>query len=205
MDLRKRRKQLGLTLKEVAQAVGVAEGTVSRWETGDIANMRRDRIKKLADVLQIQPSEIVGYQIDTPTSRNSSTRIKVYGKVPAGIPLEAVEDIIDWEDIPEEWLRGDKEYFGLMVEGYSMYPTYQPGDTIICLRQPDCESGQDAVVYVNGYNATLKRVIKQPFGILLQPLNPDPQYEAHFYDYDDPDNPISILGVVVELRRKMNR
>lgn len=92
-----------------------------------------------------------------------------------------------------------------MVEGYSMYPTYQPGDTIICLRQPDCESGQDAVVYVNGYNATLKRVIKQQFGILLQPLNPDPQYEAHFYDYDDPDNPISILGVVVELRRKTNR
>lgn len=131
-------------------------------------------------------------------------RIKVYGSVPAGIPLEAVEDIIDWEDIPEEWLRGDKEYFGLVVEGYSMYPTYQPGDIIVCLKQPDCESGQDAVVYVNGYDATLKRVIKQPFGILLQPLNPDPQYEAHFYDYDDPDNPISILGVVVELRRKMN-
>ena len=50
-----RRTQLGITLKEIADYVGVAEATVSRWESGDIANMRRDRIYKLSQVLKISP------------------------------------------------------------------------------------------------------------------------------------------------------
>jgi SOS-response transcriptional repressor LexA len=53
-----------------------------------------------------------------------------------------------------------------------MYPKYFEEDTVIVLRQPECESGQDCVVYVNGYDATLKKVIKQENGIWLQPLNP---------------------------------
>lgn len=200
-NIKELRQRYHLTQAELGEIAGVSDKAVSSWENGN-AEPRMGALERMAQHFGITKVELIA---EDSTPRTPPNRIKVYGKVPAGIPLEAVEDIIDWEDIPEEWLRGDKEYFGLMVEGYSMYPTYQPGDTIICLRQPDCESGQDAVVYVNGYNATLKRVIKQQFGILLQPLNPDPQYEAHFYDYDDPDNPISILGVVVELRRKMNR
>ena len=67
--------------------------------------------------------------------------------------------------------------------------------------QPDCESGQDAIVYVNGYDATLKRVIKQQDGIMLQPINPE--FEPKKYDYNDEVNPVSIVGIVVEIRRKI--
>ena len=133
---------------------------------------------------------------------NKPNRIKVYGSVPAGIPLEANEDIIGWEDIPEEWLYGDRQFFGLRVQGDSMEPEYRAGDIIVVLKQPDCESGQDAVVYVNGYEATLKRVFKQQFGILLQPLNP--KYEPRFYDYGDEYNPVVIVGIVREIRRRVN-
>lgn len=59
--IKDRRKELGLTLADVGDAVGVAHATVSRWETGNISNMRRDRIYKLAQVLQLNPAEIMGF------------------------------------------------------------------------------------------------------------------------------------------------
>ncbi len=61
IELKKRRKELGLTMLEVAQKVGVSEGTVSRWESGDIANMRRDKIVLLAKALKVSPSFIMGW------------------------------------------------------------------------------------------------------------------------------------------------
>ena len=57
-----RRKELGLTLDEVAAFVGVNKGTVSRWESGEIDNMRRDKIAKLAEVLKVSPLFIMGMQ-----------------------------------------------------------------------------------------------------------------------------------------------
>ena len=119
--------------------------------------------------------------------------------VPAGVPIEAIEDILDWEDIPMDWLRGGKEYFALKVQGDSMFPKYIEGDTIIVRKECDCESGQDCIVYVNGYDATLKKVIKKKDCIILQPLNP--AYDPKVYNYNDEFNPISIAGVVVEIRR----
>lgn len=53
--LRSQREKLGLTMKDVAQKVGVSEGTISRWESGNIENMRRDKIVKLAGALEISP------------------------------------------------------------------------------------------------------------------------------------------------------
>lgn len=60
--LSERRKELGYTMKDVAKLVGVSEATISRWESGDIANMRRDRISKLADALKISPAVIMGWE-----------------------------------------------------------------------------------------------------------------------------------------------
>ena len=58
--LKSRRKELGLSLKEVADRIGVAEATVSRWESGDIANMKRNYIKQYADVLEVSPLFVMG-------------------------------------------------------------------------------------------------------------------------------------------------
>ena len=63
--IKNRRIELGLTLKEVATAVGVSEGTVSRWESGNITNMKRNKIAALAKTLQIPPTTIMGWEDDT--------------------------------------------------------------------------------------------------------------------------------------------
>ena len=152
--------------------------------------------------------EYLTWQTDDPNpvqdesveKRKTAIRIPVLGRVPAGIPLEAIEDIIDFEEIPADMVRGDSEYFGLRVSGDSMYPKYLEGDIIIVRRQDTCENGQDCVVYVNGYDATLKTVyLLDNGGIRLQPVNPQYAPKTYFRG----DEPVSIAGVVVELRRKI--
>ena len=140
-------------------------------------------------------------QTESVEKRKTAIRIPVLGRVPAGIPLEAIEDIIDFEEIPADMVRGDSEYFGLRVSGDSMYPKYLEGDIIIVRRQDTCENGQDCVVYVNGYDATLKTVyLLDNGGIRLQPVNPQYAPKSYFVG----DEPVSIAGVVVELRRKIS-
>lgn len=129
-----------------------------------------------------------------------ATHLPVLGRIPAGIPIEMIQDIIDYEDISEDMLKGGKEYFALKIKGDSMNPDYLEDDIIIVLKQSDCESGQDCVVAVNGDDATFKRVFKTDQGITLQPLNN--RYMPVFYSNEDIINkPIKILGVVKQVRR----
>lgn len=193
--IKNRRLELGLTQEELGSKIGVQRAAINKYETGLVQNIKRSTQQNLADALGIDVVSLF-YPVE-----EKPNRIKVYGSVPAGIPIEAVEDVCDWEDVPMDWVATGDKFIGLKVKGNSMYPKYIDGDTVIVKLQPDCESGQDAVVYVNGYDATLKKVIKQQDGIMLQPINSD--YEPKKYDYNDEIFPVSILGVVVELRRKM--
>lgn len=203
--IKNRRIELGMTMNDVAKAVGVSEATVSRWESGDIANMRRDKIAKLAEVLHVSPAVIMGWEdIDNnikPVKLSSSITIPVYDRVPAGVPIEAIEPIDEYIDVPAKYFKGGKKLFGLKFKGDSMFPKYLDGDIIVVREESDCESGQDCIVYVDGYDATLKKVIKKADHIILQPLNPE--YEPIMYKYNDEEHPVNIAGVVVEIRRKV--
>lgn len=189
----------GKTQKEVADALAVSAPTVHDWLKGK-KMPKMTNVQKLADLFGVKLSDLVESK-DNTSIEYKPNRIKVYGSVPAGIPIEAVEDIVDWEDVPQEWIDGGDRYIGLKVKGDSMYPKYIEDDTVIVKLQPDCECGQDAVVYVNGYEATLKKVVKQQDGIMLQPLNSE--YTPKFYPYGPEETEIRILGIVVEIRRKI--
>ena len=154
------------------------------------------RIEILANYFNIEKSDLI-------ENRNSKkNRIPVLGRIPAGIPIELIEDILDYEDISEDMLTGDREYFALKVKGNSMEPKYLDGDVLIVLKQNDCESGQDCIVMVNGDDGTFKRVFKSDSGITLQPLNNE--YMPIFYSNEDIiKKPVRILGVVKEIRRSV--
>lgn len=184
------------TQTDLMNDLGLSSSTVSSWCTG-LKLPRMGKIQMLADYFGIEKSDLIeDRKLRSSMPTEAPRRINVYGRIPAGIPLEAVTYIIDWEEIPGSW-TGD--YIALQVQGDSMEPEYRENDVIIVRVQPDCESGQDCVVYVNGYDATLKRVVKQQTCIMLQPLNH--AYEPKIYDYADPDG-VTILGVVVEMRRR---
>ena len=131
-----------------------------------------------------------------------TVKIPILGKVPAGVPIEAIEDIIGYEEIPASMLRDGNNYFSLKIDGDSMYPDYKTGDIIIIRQQSDCNSGDDCVVMVNGDDATFKRVVKQEKSIILKPLNNE--YEPYYFDeYEIMTKPVKIIGVAVEVRRKL--
>lgn len=190
------RKNLDMTMKELGELVDLHESTVQRYESGEIKKLDIEKAKEFAKALKISPIYLLGWEENDEYA--NSILIPVYGEIPAGIPLEAIEDIQGYEDIPVEWLKGDKKFIALKVKGDSMYPKYLDGDIVIIQLQPDCESGQDCACYVNGFNATLKTVVKHIGKIELKPINPN--YPPKTYNHP---GEVEIVGVVKELRRKM--
>ena len=168
------------------------------WLSVRLVNIKRSTLQKLAEVLDVLPADLLDDQDDSqakPITITNNGTIPILGRIPAGTPIDAIEDIQGYVDVPASWVD---THSALKVIGDSMSPKYLDGDIIIFREQPDCENGQDCVAVVNGFDATLKKVVKTDTGIILQPLNP--LYEPIICGSD---NPITILGVVVELRRKV--
>ncbi len=170
---------------------------------------KQNNLTILAQALGVSEAWLMGYDVELLRKNKpeiKSLKIPVLGVIPAGIPMEAIEDLSnnEFEYLSVDMLKGDKEYFALKVIGDSMYPEYLDGDILIVLKQNNCESGEDCVVMVNGDDATFKRVFKAENGITLQPLNN--KYPAIFYSNDKINSlPVKILGIVVEFRRNIKK
>lgn len=191
---------------DLVEKTGLDKTLINKYLAG-ISNARQKNLTILADVLNVNEVWLIGYDVPmerTYSSDNSvptSAVVHIYGTIPAGVPMECIEDIIDTEEIPADMLKGGKQYFGLRVKGDSMFPDYLDGDTLIIEKTENCESGNDCIVMVNGNDGTFKRVFKNETGIILQPLNPT--YAPMVYSNEQILSlPVKVLGVVVELRRK---
>lgn len=182
---------------ELADYLNVSQGTLSNWERG-IHDPDNESLMQIANYLNVSIDYLLG-RTDMPQSRKKGVKIPVLGKIQAGIPIEAIEEIIDYEEITEE-LAQTGEFFGLVIRGDSMSPTLINGDIVIVKKQSDIESGEIAVVLVNGNDATCKKVIKHENGISLVPFNS--AFEPMFYTNKEVcDMPIEIIGKIVESRR----
>lgn len=197
------REMAGKQQKELAIDLGVSQPTVSDWESGRKVPSAKST-SKLADYFQVPIDYLLGREsvTDGPPapSRPGSKWIPVLGKVAAGTPIEAVEDILDYEEIDAK-TAASGEHFALQIKGQSMEPRIKDGDVVIVRKQDGCDSGDVAVVLVNGDEATVKRIKKEPAGIMLIPSNPS--YEPKFYSNDEILSlPVRIIGKVIELRAK---
>lgn len=192
------RIQRKMTQSELAKKIYISQPAYSKYEVGT-ASPNPETLCKIADALDVSVDYLLGS--DSQPARPGYIRIPVLGRVAAGIPIDAIEEVIDWEDISAE-AAGDGEYFGLQIKGHSMEPKISDGDVVIVRRQPDVDSGDIAVVLVNGDDATVKRIKKSPQGVTLIPSNP--AYEPMYYSNEEIESlPVQILGRVVELRAKL--
>ena len=205
-----RRTELGITQKEVADFVGVSEATVSRWESGHIDNMRRDRIAALSKILRLSPLAIMGIDDTDLSSRLPNMvpidartfRVPIVGRVAAGRPIVADEEIIGYEYIDNKYSKDGHEYFGLRIVGKSMEPTIMDGDIVIVRRQNYVENGEIAIVLIDGEEATAKEVKESADGITLIGHNAA-VYTPHFYSAQEVEKlPIRIIGRVIQSIRK---
>ena len=221
--IKQRRTALHLTQEELAKRSGyTSRSSINKIELG-MVDLPQSKIKAIADALDTTPAFFMGwdeqskqndeivdevtkmYNDPTYLKRKKGIKIPVYGNVAAGVPILAVEnfdsnDPDDWEEITEE-MASTGEYFALRIHGDSMVPRMQERDGVIVRLQQSIETGDIAIVRVNGDEATCKKIKKTPEGLILISINPS--YEPMFYSPKDVETlPVEIIGKVVELRAK---
>lgn len=196
--LRERRQALGLTLQQVADAVGVSKSTVQKWESGKIEDMRLAKAAGLAKVLKVSPLWIMGISesMTDPTPKTKTKRVPVLGCIAAGDPIVANEEYEEYIELSS----GPDVDFCLRVQGDSMIDArICDGDLVFIRRQPTVENGEIAAVLIDD-EVTLKRVYTTEKGVILKPENP--AYEPMFFSHED-FRQIRILGKAVAFQSKL--
>ena len=178
--INKKRKELGLTLEEVGNFVGVSKSTVKKWESGYISNMRRDKIALLAKILQISPTELI--DDDEPIEPSNITavipesniyQIPVFESVSAGFGAYASSEIIDYIPTVITNPADVKDTIAIKVSGDSMYPKIEDGDIIVVRKQDSVDSGDIAVLLLDGDEGLVKKVNYGSDWIELVSINPE--------------------------------
>ena len=205
LRLRELRKKKKMSQQELADLLGVTQATLSGWET-EKYRIDNNNLIKCSEILDTTTDYLLGKSnidnnIEFISLPKDVIKIPVLGRIPAGIPIEAIEDVLEYIEIPEEMTRGGKEFFALKIQGDSMYPEYLSGDIVIFEASPTCETGDDCAVMVNGDDATFKRIERKENGVMVKPLNPE--YETMFFTNEEIETkPVRILGIARELRRR---
>lgn len=213
--IRAYREENSMSMDNFAKASGLSKGYISQLEnnvnpkTGEPPRPSVETIRKAAkgmfmtfDEVMTNLDDDIKIVDDKPEVKivKKAIRVPVLGNVAAGIPIEAIENVIDYEEISEE-LAHTGDFFALKIKGDSMKPRICNGDVVIVRKQNYAESGDLVIVLVNGDSATCKKLAKYPSGIRLIPFNQ--AYEPLFYSNEEIENkPVRIIGRVVENRQK---
>ncbi|WP_196606796.1 helix-turn-helix domain-containing protein [Pectinatus frisingensis] len=204
------REFAGLKQVDVMEKTKISNKTLSNWEN-NVSKPSTDDLNSLSKLYDLTIDFLVG-NVQYPNSpqlykrkeikHEKGVKIPVLGRVVAGIPLEAITDIVGYEEISESMAKKG-EYFALKIIGQSMSPFIQESDVVIVKKQPSIESGEIAIILINGQDATIKQVYLHENGIMLQAFN-SAVFPPRFYSNDEIEQlPVTILGKVIELRRKL--
>lgn len=188
------RKKAGLTQQQLAERSGFSTASaINKIELG-LRSVNEDKLKRLSEALRVSARELMFGE------KESIVSIPVLGYVKAGVPADAVENIIGYEEITEEAAKNG-EYFALKIKGDSMEPRFFEGDTVIVKKQPQVHNNEIAVVLIDNNEATVKKFYSDEKGVSLISLNTE--YKPFYFSKEELDTmPLEILGKVVELRAK---
>ena len=171
------------------------------------SNPNNEKIFLLSKVFGVTEAWLLGYNVpryerieNTGPQTPQGLKIPVLGTVAAGIPISAVEEILDYEEVPQSW-KNQGEFFGLRIKGDSMKPDINHGDTVIVRKQSTANNGDVVITLVNGDDVTCKKFEKLDNGIIL--ISNNSEYSPMYFSNEEVvTKPVVILGRVVELRRK---
>lgn len=192
-------EKIGKTQADLMRHMKVSSATASDWVNGR-KMPRADKLQAITTWLGIRLSDLMESH-DKPDNIVIAIRIPVLGRIAAGIPISAVTEIIDWEEVRPEEVTGG-EYFALQIRGDSMEPRIKNGDVVICRQQDDAEDGETVIAMVNGDDACCKKLKKYKDGSIGL-LSTNPSYEPMIFTVDEIGQaPVRIIGLVKELRGK---
>jgi len=198
--LKQLRKAQRMTQSDLAAKLGISRSSIAMWETGQ-AVPSIHHLRQLAAIFNVSTDALLGIGPSIKATSNSDGKIPILGKIVAGIPHDAIEEVIGFEEIdPKVAAKG--AYFALKIEGDSMEPKMSNGDTIIIQYGSRIENGDIAVVLIANEESTVKRIKRTSDGLELIPLNP--AYPVlHYTNQQVEQLPITILGKAIELRAKL--
>lgn len=211
LAIAQRREEIGMTQDELAKAVGVSKTSISRWESGDISNMRRDRIQKLAEALRVSPLSLLEEETDglaDTVSQQSNAQllpseyirmIPCFESASAGFGTDAQNRIIELIPIYIVNEQEAAETICIIVRGDSMHPRIEDGDIVQVHKQDTAETG-DIVVILDGDEAFVKRFIHGKNGVILESFNP--AYPPMRFTKEE-SNHLRVVGVVKRIIRNL--
>ena len=199
-NLKSIRKKRGYSPEQAAHDLGVSINTYRNWE--QLKNSpKADTLRKIADYLSVPIDDLVlaDSQSAAPDQSARMSYIPIYGRIAAGIPLD-MDSMDGRAPIPYEVMRKHPHAFLLKVDGESMSNVLPNGCFALVDpdRKTDIINGNAYAVCVNGYAATIKRVVKLANGFELAPDSKDPTYKPMIYDYGvEGTETITVIGEVV--------
>lgn len=203
--IKERRKQLGLTVDELAERLGKNRATIYRYESNDIEKLPTTVLEPLAKVLDVTPAYLMGWlkpsqaKSLTPTDLRANTKpVPLVGRVAAGLSCHAEDNIEGYILTDCEFLHEGYDYFWLTVTGDSMYPEFQEGDRVLIREQSTLDCECYAVVRIDGEDGVVKRVRIEDKRIILTSINP--YYPPRIFEREEM-NRIAIVGLVLKIER----
>ena len=219
--IKEKRIKKGYSLEDVSNKLNniITRQSLYRYECNE-ARMKNEIFAKICLALGEEPQNVwneinsrfmkslVFDNAEIVDINQNTIQIPVLGVIKAGTPIEAQENILEYIDIPKEWTRGNKKFYGLKISGDSMFPKYQPNDIVIFEQNEDTQkaNGKDCAIMVNGYDATFKKFTLNENGVILTPLNQENSdgYQTTFYNIEQVLNlPVKIVGIAVEKRTRL--
>ena len=196
--LYERRIELNLTLDQLAEGSGISKSTLSRYETGEIKDLKMNNVYNLADFLKVSVVWLLGWSdvkyVNKEKKATKTRLIPLLGTIHAGFPIYAEDNISEYLSCEDTQCD-----YALRVKGDSMIGArIYEGDTAYIKKQDDVDSGEIAVCLVNGDEATLKRVYKYGNKIILHPENPT----MKDIEFSKSDKTLKIIGKLIKVEFK---
>lgn len=200
-NIKQARLMAKISQEELAKRLGYkSRSTIAKIESGE-NDLTQKKVAAFAKALNVS----IDFLMDG-AGKRAEDNIRVYeipvvGKVVAGTPIDAIENITEYIRITNP-AAADGSYYALHITGASMEPEMREGDLVIVHKQDYFDSGDICIVLVNGHEATVKKVQKNDKGITLIGFNAI-VYPPHFYSAQEvEDLPVRIIGKVKEVRRE---
>lgn len=190
-NIRYLRKRAGISQKQIAEKLGVTQGSVSQWEN-EATEPDTRTIGQLAKVFSVPVdfffSEEPRRELDS--IRIMRNAVPIVGEIACGTPITAEQNIEGYADVPD----GVHADFALRCKGDSMEPTFMNGDLVLIRQTPDFQPGQIAAVGIEG-EALLKHVYRQGENIIC--VSENPAYAPQSF----PASEVTIYGIAVGYTR----
>ena len=208
--LKQARELRNITLEEAGNKIGVHKSTILRWENGETEKFKIPMLETLASLYNVNPAWLMGYDVPMERKKEESNvfpitdtpkKVPVVGRISAGLPILATENIEGYEFAPSSQIKKGYTYFYLRVQGDSMNLKFNDGDIVLVQKQDILENDEIGVILVNGDDATVKKYKSENGLIILEPMSTNPENTVQIYNPQKIS--VRIIGKVISYQGKI--